>query len=435
MAQPPVRTRVMPILGTRPEVIKLAPVLRALQARSAEFEARVVNTGQHDELFDTAAAALGVRVDVDLAIMEPNQDLYHVGSAALQKLRAPVLDYRPDVVLVQGDTATAFFGALAGFLARARVGRVEAGLRSGDKWAPYPEEIFRRLADVVGDLYFVPTEGARSNLVREGFAPGDIYVTGNTVVDAVLSIAHENEEMRSPTLRAALGSGRSIVLITVHRRESFGEPIRAVFRAIGRLADRYPRISFVYPVHPNPNVRQPAHELLGGRENVSLVDPVGYTDLVALMKRSVLVMTDSGGIQEEAPSFGVPVLVLRDVTERPEGIKAGVARLVGTDEQRVFGEADRLLSDSAARAGFARATNPYGDGHAGERIVDIIAHRVRGAPRRTTEWAAGVGQTGPGPAPHTAADSTSRTTSRAPRVTLSRHEARALDPDRITLRS
>jgi len=435
MAQSPVRTRVMLILGTRPEVIKLAPVLRALQERSSEFEARVVNTGQHDELFDTAAAALGVPVDVDLAIMEPNQDLYHVGSAALQKLRAPVLDFRPDVVLVQGDTATAFFGALAGFLARARVGHVEAGLRSGDKWAPYPEEIFRRLTDVVGDLYFVPTEGARSNLVREGFAAEDIYITGNTVVDAVLRIARETNDIRSPQVRTALAAGRPTVLITVHRRESFGDPIRGVFRAIGRLADRYPRISFVYPVHPNPNVRQPAHELLGGRENVSLVDPVDYTDLVTLMKRSVLVMTDSGGIQEEAPSFGVPVLVLRDVTERPEGIHAGVARLVGTAEERVFGEADSLLSDPAARAGFAQATNPYGDGHAGERIVDIIAHRVRGAPRRTTEWVAGAGQTGPSSGPRAAAESTPRATSRAPRVTLSRHEARALDPGRITLRS
>jgi UDP-N-acetylglucosamine 2-epimerase (non-hydrolysing) len=427
MPQLPPRTRVMLILGTRPEVIKLAPVLRALQDRAAEFEARVVNTGQHDELFDTAATALGVPVDVDLAIMEPNQDLFHVGSAALQKLRAQVLEYRPDVVLVQGDTATAFFGALAGFFARALVGHVEAGLRSGDKWAPYPEEIFRRLADVVGDLYFVPTEGARSNLVREGFAPGDIHITGNTVVDAVLSIARDNGEIRSPQVRAALGAGRASVLITVHRRESFGDPIRGVFRAIGRLAERYPRLSFVYPVHPNPNVRQPAHELLGGRENVSLVDPVPYTDLVALIKRSVLVMTDSGGIQEEAPSFGVPVLVLRDVTERPEGIQAGVARLVGTDEERVFVEADRLLSDSRARAGFATATNPYGDGHAGERIVDIIAHRMRGARRRIGEWEPAAGQGEPSSAP--------RVPAQGGEVTLSRHEARALDPDRITFRS
>jgi UDP-N-acetylglucosamine 2-epimerase (non-hydrolysing) len=427
MSELPARTRVMLILGTRPEVIKLAPVLRALQDRSAEFEARVINTGQHDELFDTAAAALGVPVDVDLAIMAPNQDLFHVGSAALQKLRSQVLEYRPDVVLVQGDTATAFFGALAGFFARALVGHVEAGLRSGDKWAPYPEEIFRRLADVVGDLYFVPTEGARANLVREGFPPDHIHVTGNTVVDAVLSIARSNGEIRSPQVRAALGGGGPSVLITVHRRESFGEPIRKVFRAIGRLADRYPRISFIYPVHPNPNVRQPAHELLGGRRNVSLVDPLPYTDLVSLMKRSLLVLTDSGGIQEEAPSFGVPVLVLRDVTERPEGVKAGVARLVGTDEERVFVEADGLLSDSTARAGFAKAANPYGDGHAGARIVDIIAHRVRGAPRRIAAWEPAAAPPEPNPPP--------RAVARAPRITLTRHEARALDPERITLRS
>ena len=422
MPELPARTRVMLILGTRPEVIKLAPVLRALQDRASEFEARVVNTGQHDELFDTAAAALGVLVDVDLAIMEPNQDLFHVGSATLQKLRAQVIGYRPDIVLVQGDTATAFFGALAGFFARALVGHVEAGLRSGDKWAPYPEEIFRRLADVVGDLYFVPTEGARSNLLREGFAPGHIHITGNTVVDAVLRIARENREIQSTELRAALGAGCPSVLITVHRRESFGDPIRGVFRAIRRLADRYPGISFVYPVHPNPNVRQPAHEVLGGLQNVRLVDPVVYTDLVALMQRSTLVLTDSGGIQEEAPSFGVPVLVLRDVTERPEGIKAGVARLVGTDEERVFAEADRLLSDSEARAGFARATNPYGDGHAGERIVDIIANRLRGAPRRIAAWEPATDQAAPRAAP------------RGRRATSTRHEARVLDPSRIPLR-
>jgi len=382
----PGRSRAMVILGTRPEVIKLAPVLRALLARATEFETMVVNTGQHDELFDTAAAALGVEVDVDLALMAPNQDLFHVGSAALRALRAHVLDFRPDIVLVQGDTATAFFGALAGFFARAAVGHVEAGLRSGNKWAPYPEEIFRRLADVLTDLYFVPTDGARGNLVREGVPAGHVFVTGNTVVDAVLSVARGGDVIDSPQLRAALNDSRPSVLITVHRRESFGEAVRGVFRAIGRLADRHRDVTFVYPVHPNPNVRGPAHELLGSRDNVCLVDPLGYVDLVAVMKRSILVLTDSGGIQEEAPSFGVPVLVLRDVTERPEGVAAGVARLVGTDEERVFLEADRLLADPQARAAFATVSNPYGDGCAGERIVDVIAHRLRGSPRRVADW-------------------------------------------------
>lgn len=389
----------MLILGTRPEVIKLAPVIRALQDRAAEFTTRVVNTGQHDELFDTAAAALGVQVDVDLAIMQANQDLFHVGSATLQKLRAEVLDYRPEVVLVQGDTASAFFGALAGFFAHAVVGHVEAGLRSGSKWAPYPEEIFRRLTDVLGDLFFVPTAGARANLMREGFSPEQIHVTGNTVVDAVLGIARGNGQFHSSHLSALLEAGRQTVLITVHRRESFGDAIRGVFRAIGRLADRHPNVSFVYPVHPNPNVRRPAHELLDGRANVVLVDPVSYPDLVALMQRSILVLTDSGGIQEEAPSFGVPVLVLREVTERPEGVAAGVARLVGTEEDRVFHEADRLLSDPQARTVFAKTANPYGDGRAGERIVDLVAHRMRGTHRRTTDWAperAPLAPSGPG---------------------------------------
>ncbi len=383
----PARTRTMVVLGTRPEVIKLAPVLRALQDRATEFEARVINTGQHDELFDTAAAALGVQVDVDLAIMQPDQDLFHLGSATLRMLRSQVLDYRPDIVLVQGDTATAFFGALAAFFARSVVGHVEAGLRSGNRWAPYPEEVFRRLADVLTDLYFVPTAGARSNLIAEGFSPSHIYVTGNTVVDAVLSMARRDVAISSPQLRAVVGAGRPHVLITVHRRESFGDAIRGVFRAIGRLADRHPDVSFVYPVHPNPNVRRPAQELLGARENVYLVEPLSYADLVVIIKRSMLVLTDSGGIQEEAPSFGVPVLVLREVTERPEGVAAGVARLVGTDEQRVFLEADHLLSDPEARRIFAKTANPYGDGRAGERIVDLIAHRLRGTPRRLREWA------------------------------------------------
>ncbi len=388
MGGPTGRSRAMVILGTRPEVIKLAPVLRALGERATEFETRVVNTGQHDELFDTAAATLGVQVDVDLALMEPNQDLFHVGSAALRALRAHVLDFRPDIVLVQGDTATAFFGALAGFFARAAVGHVEAGLRSGSKWAPYPEEIFRRLADVLTDLYFVPTEGARGNLLREGISASHVFVTGNTVVDAVLSIARGDAEIGSSRVQAALNGTRPSVLITVHRRESFGDAIRGVFRAIGRLADRHPDVTFVYPVHPNPNVRGPAYELLGSRANVCLAEPLNYVDLVAVMKRSVLVLTDSGGIQEEAPSFGVPVLVLRDVTERPEGIAAGAARLVGTDEQRVFLEADRLLTDPQARAAFACVSNPYGDGRAGERIVDVIAHRLRGSPRRVGDWTA-----------------------------------------------
>ncbi len=388
MGGPSGRTRAMVILGTRPEVIKLAPVLRALHGRAAEFETRVVNTGQHDELFDTAATTLGVQVDVDLALMEPNQDLFHVGSAALRALRAHVLEFRPDIVLVQGDTATAFFGALAGFFARAAVGHVEAGLRSDNKWAPYPEEVFRRLADVLTDLYFVPTEGARGNLLREGFPAGQVVVTGNTVVDAVLSIAGGGAEIGSTPVRSALTGTRPCVLITMHRRESFGDGIRGVFRAIGRLADRHRDVTFVYPVHPNPNVRGPAYELLGSRDNVCLVEPLTYGDLIAVMKRSVLVLTDSGGIQEEAPSFGVPVLVLRDVTERPEGIAAGVARLVGTDERRVFLEADRLLAEPQAHAAFARVSNPYGDGRAGERIVDVIAHRLRGSPRRVADWTA-----------------------------------------------
>jgi UDP-N-acetylglucosamine 2-epimerase (non-hydrolysing) len=379
--------RVTIVFGTRPEAIKLAPVARAFAARAAQgdpVQLRIVSTGQHDELLDHATAAFALEPDVDLGVMRPDQDLYDVGIACLTRLRDEIRAWRPDIVLAEGDTASVFHAALVAFYERLPVGHVEAGLRSSQKWAPYPEEMFRRLTDVLTDIYFAPTPRARQNLLRENVPEQAIFVTGNTVVDAVQAIAG-----------AAGGGGgggggsienRRTVLVTVHRREVFGERIRTIFQAIARLADAHPDVAFLYPVHPNPNVLGPAREILSGRPNVHLLDPLGYTDLIRTLRSATLVLTDSGGIQEEAPTFGVPVLVLRDVTERPEGVEAGVARLVGTDAERIFREADQLLRDDAARPRRRKAVQPYGDGRAGERIADIVLHKLRGLPRRTEDW-------------------------------------------------
>lgn len=378
--------RLLILLGTRPEAIKLAPVVSALRARQEELELRVVSTGQHDDLLDSALESLGLRVDQDLAIMRPDQDLYDIGIECLGKLRVALREWEPHVVVVEGDTATVFFGALAGFYEQAEVAHVEAGLRSGEKWAPFPEEIFRRLTDVVSDYYFAPTPGARENLVREGVPASQIYVTGNTVIDAVQRLAEAGLPIANPELGLILDAGRGIVLVTAHRRESFGEPLNQALGAVRTLAEEHPDDIFVYPVHPNPNVSRPARHLLAGVANVRLLEPLCYSDLVAVLSRARLVLTDSGGIQEEAPTFGVPVLVLREVTERPEGVAAGVAALVGTSRAAILERGRELLGDGEARGRMAGARNPYGDGQAGARIADILVHRLLGVARRTEDW-------------------------------------------------
>lgn len=382
--------RVSIVFGTRPEAIKLAPVARALAARraaGAAVETRVISTGQHDELLDHATRPFALVPDVDLAVMRADQDLYDVGFGCLAGLRDELHRWRPDVLVLEGDTASVFYAALAGFFERVTVAHVEAGLRSSRKWVPYPEEVFRRLTDTLADLYFAPTPRARDHLRRENVPADAIFVTGNTVVDAVQAIARQGGAAEDAALAEALRRGGRRVLVTVHRRESFGEPIRGIFRAIARLAEAHPDVTFVYPVHPNPNVRAPAGELLSGRPNLHLLEPLAYPDLIRTLEGAELVLTDSGGIQEEAPSFGVPVLVLREVTERPEGIEAGVARLLGTAEERIFAETDALLRDEGARRAMRRGGNPYGDGRAGERIADLLLHRLRGLPRRTEDWA------------------------------------------------
>ncbi len=407
----------------------MAPVVAALRAR-AEVRTRVAFTGQHTGLVDDVVEALGLRPDHDLALMREGQDLYHVARECLDGMRRVIEAERPDLVLVQGDTASVFFTSLVGYFEGTRIGHVEAGLRSGRRRAPFPEEMFRRLADVLAELHFAPTAGARRHLLEEGISPSSIHLTGNTVVDALLTasarsgrsdgpggpdVADAGDEpddrnaRRAPddtdepapgaTIAEILGSPERLLLLTAHRRESFGEPLREVFGAVREVVDAVEDVRVVYPVHPNPHVRGPAEELLSNHPRIHLVEPLGYRDLVRVLRAATLVLTDSGGIQEEAPTFGTPVLVLRDVTERPEGVEAGVALLVGTRPDRIVAEARRLLGDETARRAMAGAPNPYGDGRAGERIADIVVHELTGRPRRTRDWV-------PPPSPATAGTGT-----------------------------
>lgn len=361
----------------------MAPVVAALAAYSPHIETRIALTGQHTSLVNQALQVLGLTPDFDLGIMQEGQSLYDVMHAALDGLRDVVRELAPDIVLVQGDTASVFAGALVGFFERVRVGHVEAGLRSHDKGAPFPEEVLRRMTDVIADYCFAPTQWAASELLAENVPPHRIYVTGNTVVDALQSIDNQERSIQCDALRNVVASGASrLVLLTAHRRESFGAPLREVFAAVRELVDRFEDVQVVYPVHPNPNVQTPAEEVLSGHPRIHLTEPLDYLDLVAALKHASLVLTDSGGIQEEAPTFGTPVLVLRDVTERPEGVAAGVAELVGTSGPLIL---ERGAAKLAGKPGGPIA-NPYGDGRAGERIADIVAATLLGRSRTTEDW-------------------------------------------------
>jgi UDP-N-acetylglucosamine 2-epimerase (non-hydrolysing) len=377
--------RVLLVAGTRPEGIKLAPVLAALHARGDEVDARLALTGQHTDLLDQVLQVFAIQPSWDLGIMKEGQDLYDVAHGCLDGLRRVIGEWRPDMMLVQGDTASVFFGALTGFFEQVPVGHVEAGLRSGDKWRPWPEEVLRRMTGAAADVHFAPTGLARQHLLRENIAAASVHVTGNTVVDALQRIAALPHEAANAELAEALGSGKRLVLVTAHRRESFGAPLREAFGALREVADRFEDVVLLYPVHPNPNVRGPAEELLGGHPRIRLTRPLDYMDLLHALKHAVLAITDSGGIQEEAPSFGTPVLVLRDVTERPEAVHAGTAELVGTGHDAIVAAATRGLTASQPNA----LPNPYGDGRAGERIADTVIHRLAGTPRRTADWESG----------------------------------------------
>jgi UDP-N-acetylglucosamine 2-epimerase (non-hydrolysing) len=357
--------RVLAVYGTRPEAIKMAPVITALQREPERFAVTVCTTGQHREMLDQVQDLLDLDPDLDLRLMRHDQTLNGLAAGALAAMDEVLVAREPDWLLVQGDTTTAMTAALAAFHRGVRVGHVEAGLRTGDLRRPYPEEANRRIIDALADALFAPTERSAQALLAEGCAAGRVHVVGNTVIDALRVISQGlGGEPAGPE-----------VLITVHRRESFGAPLREVFTALRELAERFPAVRWVYPVHRNPNVRGPAFEILGGLPNLELHEPFDYRELVSRLMRCRFVLTDSGGIQEEAPTFGKPVLVLRETTERPEGVEAGVARLVGTCRERIVAEASRLLTSESAWLEMARAVNPYGDGHAAERIAAILGGR------------------------------------------------------------
>jgi UDP-N-acetylglucosamine 2-epimerase (non-hydrolysing) len=363
------------VFGTRPEAIKLAPVIAELHRRPGIIT-KVCVTAQHREMLDQVLVPFGIVPDHDLNLMQRGQSMSCLAASVIGRLE-PVLQLeQPDWVVVQGDTTTTAAAALAAFHQRLRVAHVEAGLRSGDKWRPFPEEINRRVAAVVADLHFAPTEQARQNLLREGVADARILVTGNSIIDALQWIRKQPWDPRS--LGDGVGrlleeSGAKLILVTAHRRENFGEPIAQICGALRMLAERCgDSIRLVYPVHRNPNIWEPVHRLLGNVSNITLLPPLEYLSLIHLMKRSYMVLTDSGGIQEEAPALGVPTLVLREVTERPEGVEAGNVRLVGRKPERILSEVTRLLEDSGEYQRMARAVNSYGDGHASERIANAL---------------------------------------------------------------
>jgi UDP-N-acetylglucosamine 2-epimerase (non-hydrolysing) len=363
--------RVLSVFGTRPEAVKMSPVVRELIATEG-IESRVCVTAQHRQMLDQVLTLFDIHPDYDLDLMQENQALAEISANIFTHLDAVYADFQPDWVLVQGDTTTVAIASLAAYYRRIHVGHVEAGLRTHNKWAPFPEEINRRVAGVVADLHFAPTDWSRENLLKEGVPDRIIHVTGNPVIDALHFVAEQPEPEEIKTLLAELGIGKQeLVLVTAHRRENFGGPIENISRALKELAGRGD-VEIIYPVHLNPNVQEPVNRILGDVPHVTLVPPVDYLAQVHLMRHAKIILTDSGGIQEEAPAFGVPVLVMRDVTERPEGITAGTLKLVGTKADIILREAVRLLDDPSAHAQMAKAVNPFGDGKSAKRIVTAL---------------------------------------------------------------
>lgn len=373
------KIKVLTVFGTRPEAIKMAPLVKELEKNYDSFISKVCVTAQHRQMLDQVLNLFDIKPDYDLDIMKPGQNLYDVTCNVLQGLK-PVLEMeRPDIVLVHGDTTTTLAASLAAYYNHCKVGHIEAGLRTGNKFSPFPEEINRRVAGVLSDLHFAPTEAARSNLLCEGIPADSINVVGNTVVDALLSVT---ELVNSdPIIRremearfSFLDSSKNMILVTGHRRESFGDGFENICKSLAAIAVQHPYVEILYPVHLNPNVQEPVNRILGVNKhpNIHLIDPVDYLPFVYLMNRSYMIITDSGGVQEEAPSLGKPVLVMRETTERPEAVQAGTVILVGTSQERIVFETTRLLTEQGAYHAMSRAHNPYGDGKASERIVKIL---------------------------------------------------------------
>ncbi len=365
---------VLLIFGTRPEAIKLAPVYNELKVQKDSFNVKVAVTAQHRGMLDQVLNIFSIKPDYDLDVMENNQTLFNVTSKSILGLEHVLNDAQPDCVLVQGDTTTTFIGGLAAFYKKIKVGHIEAGLRTFNKYSPFPEEMNRKLTGAIADFHFPPTEVSKQNLLSEGINDSTILVTGNTSIDALLWVLNNKQ----PDFNAELGDlkKKEYVLITSHRRESFGKPMEEAFNALKELATKYKSYKFIFPVHPNPNVREKVENILSDASNVLLTDPVGYVEFAHLMKNAKIIISDSGGIQEEAPALNVPVLVLRNDTERPEGIKAGTAKLVGTNRDNILYETAKLLDDAAYYASMASSVNPYGDGKASVKICNYISSHI-----------------------------------------------------------
>lgn len=363
--------KVMLVFGTRPEAIKMCPLVKELKKRE-ELQTIVCVTGQHRQMLDMVLEAFDVTPDYDLSIMKDKQTLFDVTTNILNRIKEVLEKEKPDVVLVHGDTSTTFVTALACFYLQIPVGHVEAGLRTYNIYSPYPEEFNRQAVSIISKFNFAPTELSKQNLLKEGKDPDSIYVTGNTAIDALKTTVREN--YTHPELEWAKGS--RLIMITAHRRENLGEPMRHMFKAIRRVMDEHSDVKAIYPIHMNPVVREIADEFLGGDDRIHIIEPLDVLDFHNFLSRSYLILTDSGGIQEEAPSLGKPVLVMRDTTERPEGIAAGTLKLVGTEEETIYNEFSRLLSDKEEYEAMSKASNPYGDGHACERIADVLVRTL-----------------------------------------------------------
>jgi UDP-N-acetylglucosamine 2-epimerase (non-hydrolysing) len=368
------KIKVMFVFGTRPEAIKMAPLVKVFSEMPEIFESKVLVTAQHREMLDQVLEIFEIKPDYDLNIMKHHQTLPGITSNVLEGVGKILEKEHPDILLVHGDTTTTFSAALAAFYNKVKVAHVEAGLRSYNKWSPFPEEMNRSLTGRIADWHFAPTQGNRENLLNEGIADEKIFVTGNTVIDALKSVIEEDYIFDQPLLDGLRESGKRIVLLTAHRRENFGAPMQAIFEAVKEVSECFDDVVFIYPMHLNPVVRKPAMEILGDCSRVLLIEPLGYVPFANLMAISHLVLTDSGGIQEEAPALGKPVLVLRRETERPEAVDAGTVRIIGTERQAIVQETKRLLEDQVAYAEMANAVNPYGDGQTSKRIAEIIMH-------------------------------------------------------------
>lgn len=365
------KIRVMTVFGTRPEGIKMAPIIKVME-KVPEIENVICVTAQHREMLDQVLNLFNIEPDYDLNIFKPGQTLTEITMRALEGLEKVIKEVKPDILLVQGDTTTVFSGALAAFYQKVKIGHVEAGLRSGNLYSPYPEEANRKLTGILADFHFAPTKTNKENLLKEGYPEEKIFITGNTVIDALQYAVKEDYEFAIPLLNEIDFKNKKVILLTSHRRENIGKPMENIFSAVRDITLKHEDVEVVFPIHLNPKVREIAYKVFEGNNRIHLIEPLDYEPFTNLMARVHMVVTDSGGLQEEAPSLGKPVLVIREETERPEGIEAGTAKLVGTSYKKVYEEIDLLLSNQEEYNKMANAVNPYGDGKASERIVDII---------------------------------------------------------------